>query len=128
LENRPATFAGQPRAARSSFLQSDPFAHCGVALRGTGEQLGCASIHDGDDRSPAVHACDGFRHVQALWVNLLFGLVDEKPQQLLHCDPEPDQAQRLKVFLEPLYLLGTLHEEALASLLSEMLTFTIKRA
>jgi hypothetical protein len=62
-----------------------------------------------------VHACDGLPHVQALQVNCLFGLVDEKPQQLLHCDPEPDQAQRLKVFLEPLYLLGTLHEEALAS-------------
>ena len=75
-----------------------------------------------------MHACDGLRHVQALRVSCLFGLVEEKPQPLLHCDLGPDQARRLKVFLEPLYLLGALHEEALASAHSEMLKFTIMRA
>jgi hypothetical protein len=45
---------------------------------------------------------------------MLIGLVDQKPQQLLHCDLDLDQAQRLNVFLEFLYLLGTLYEAALA--------------
>ena len=66
-------------------------------------------------------------HLKALRVNCLFGLVDQKPQQLLHCDLELDQAWWLNAFLESLYWELSIRQK-LASLHSAMLTFTIARA
>jgi hypothetical protein len=62
----PATaFAGQLWEAQSSPLLGDPFARKGgFALKGAGEQLGCASVDCGEEGAPAVETRDGLPHVQ----------------------------------------------------------------